>query len=802
MCTLTQDLRWTLRAFAKNPGYAAVAILTLALGIGATTAMWSVVQAVLLEPLPYADPSRLVRIWETTEEAENGNVNPLNFRDWQAQSDVFASLAAFTSTDRTVTLDGASERIRAARVTADYFQVLGAGAALGRTFAPADEDPGSEPVVVVSHGFWQRRLAASPDALDASLSVEGTLTRVIGVLPPGFHHPTAGRSDAPEIYVPLRIVPTWGRGGHWLQGLARLAPGVTLDAAQAQMSTIARRLAEEYPQSNAKRGVLLEPLHDSLVGGVEKALVLLFGAVVLVLLVAAANVANLLLSRAVTRRRELAIRRALGASRGRLFATLLSESLALALAGGGLGLLLTAWARDLVVALAGDSLPRGQEIGIDARVLLFALAVSLATGTVFALAPMGLASRMRVGESLRDNRQEVARGGSGSAVRGGLVIAQMALAVMLVTVASLFLRSFAAVLGIGSGVAADRVTAIEVALPSWRYDEGPRIGSFYRELLERLRVRPEIAAVGAVNNLPFKWHSLDGFRLEDRPEPPPGEGPSAYNQLVTPGYFEAMGMPLIEGRTFTDHDDAEAPQVIIINEAFAREFWPGESALGRRVTYNRVAREIVGVVGDVRRRGLAEGTPPDMFIPHLQEAWDGQMFLTVRSAGERTDPAIAAVRGTVREMDAEVPVGMVLDMEELVAESVAGARFRTWLLGLFAMVGLGLAAVGTYAVMAYTVSRRTREIGVRMALGARTGNVLELVLGRGLRLTVAGIVLGMGGAWMASRWLESLLFAISARDVWSFSGAVIVLAAVALLASLVPARRAARVDPTVALRCE
>lgn len=784
----------------------------MALGIGANAAIFSVINAVLLRPLPYGDPDRLVMIWETDEKTggATGGVSYPDFEDWRAQSGSFQRMAAVRTLEANVIGSGTPDRLRGAVVTSDFFRLLGVAPALGRAFLPEEDAPDRGRVVILSHGLWQSRFGGDPGVLGKTVRLEGDGLQgegylVIGVMPPGFRF----RRDA-EIWTPVGTDRSRQfRGMHSYAVVARLNPGVAPDRAQAEMTTIASRLERQYASSNAGRGARVRPLHEDIVGDVRPTLFMLLAAVGFILLIACANVANLLLVRANAREREVAIRSALGAGRVRLVRQFLIESLVLAFAGGTVGLTVAYAIVELVVPASAVPLPRVDELKLDASAFGYALLISLITGILFGLAPALQISKTDLQTSLKEGRALVGLGHS--RLRHLLVVSEVALAVLLVTGAGLLIRSFWRLQDVDPGFKPENVLTARIELPTTKYRDAdwPKVVNFYAELIRRLDALPGAASVGAAFS-----HSLDSgfttsFVVEGRTPPDPGTEPESNCRPVTPEYFQTMGVRLLEGRLFTERDDAGAPGVTIINEAMARQFFLGEDPVGRRFSISWPPQaflgvpgtyEVIGIVANERFAGLQARPEPAMYFAHRQFPFFG-MSLVIRTA---TDPSslAAAVRQTIWEMDRDLPVYDVGTMDELLAESVGEPRFRTLLLTLFAAVGLLLAAVGIYGVMAYSVSQRTREIGLRMAMGAGRGSVLRQVLGEGLRLTIAGLAIGLAGALALTRSLSSLLFGISPTDPATFAVVAVVLTGVALAGSYVPARRAALVDPMEALRYE
>jgi putative ABC transport system permease protein len=805
------DLRYALRALRTNPGFTLVAVLTLALGIGANTTIFSVVNGVLLRPLPYRAPERLVQVFESRSGAR-GTVSPPDYVDWREQSDVFDGLATLNTSSSFALSSGTgpAEQINAASVTPNFFSMLGVRPALGRDFVPAEGVAGQAQVALLGYGLWRRRFGGDAAILGSAVQLDGQSYQVVGVMPAGQEYPREA-----EIWVPLAFTErdlATQRGAHYLDVIGRLRPGATLEAAQSQMTTIAGRLAEVYPGTNRDAGAAVVPLRESMVGSVGPALKVLLGAVGLVLLIACTNVANLALARARRRERELSVRLALGAGRWRLVRGVLAESLLLSLAGGGVGVAVAAWGVPLLRALQPGNIPRLDEVRLDATVLAFALGVSLLSAVLFGLLPsLQLSSRAGLRESLSGEGRTLTAHRRARRARNGLVVAEMTLAVVLLAGAALLMRSFVSLVRVDPGFAPDRVFSFSLSLPDGRYGTPERAEAFYAELLDRLRAVPGVTSAGAVFGLPLSGFrfgistsELDGTRLSDEEQ----DRLSTQVRIVTPDYFRTLGVAVVQGRSFTDADRHGAPPAIIVNEAAARLIWPDADPLGHRLTIGtsfglgrgRVGGEVVGVVRNTRDFGLEAESRPMAFLPHRQVPV-GFMSVVLRTAGE-PGALSRAVSAQVAALDPEVPLFDVRTMDERLAGAVARPRFYLLLLGAFALVALALAAVGIYGVMSYTVGERRREIGVRVAMGARPGEVQALVVRQGMSVAAIGVTLGLAGSLAAARLLRSLLFGIGPADLPAFAAAVALLSAVAVLACYVPARRAARVDPMVALRYE
>jgi len=811
MQTLWQDLRYGARMLCKNPGFTLIAVLTLALGIGANTAIFSVVSAVLLRPLPYRDAGRIVAIQELGPQGDRRQVTSANFLDWRAQNTVFAHLAAIHSLQSNLANDGQAERIETAITSANFFEVFGAQPQAGRLFAPADEQAGHAPVVVLSHGLWQRRFGGAASAIGQQLILDGKSYTVIGVAPAGFQYPKKTELWFP----PLRLAPeanetfdvTQTRGFGYLSAVARLKPAVSLEQAKAEMETITARLRKQYPETNNNRFNRVVLLQTHLVGETSRLLWLLFGAVGCVLLIACANVANLLLARATTRRRELAVRAALGATRGRLLRQLLTESLSLALAGGLLGLLLAWWGVYVLTRLLPANFPRLGEIALDLPALGFALLASLATAIIFGLTPAWQSARIELQEALKDS----ARGSVGARrnrLRGALVTAEVALSLSLLVGAGLLFRSFLRLQAVNAGFDAEGVLTMRLAPSGTNFREDPQYIGFYQKVAEKIAAIPGVEAVGAINTPPLSnGGPTFEFRVEGQPEKPVDQWPGANYRNVTPDYFRAMKIPIAQGRSFTERDNGSAPPAVIINQAAAARDFAGQNPVGKRVTFGGRGRsgqpiwhEIVGVAANVRSLKLQDEAEPEIYTAARQDAW-AEMTFVIRASVEPASLA-TAVRQAAREVDPAQPVSDLRTMESVVVEAVTQPRFNLTLLGLFSGLALALSAAGIYGVTSYAVAQRAQEIGIRKALGAQNGDVLRLVIRQGMAAVLPGVVIGLVMALAATRVMKSLLFGVSATDPLTFAVIALLLMLVALLACWIPARRATRVDPMVALRCD
>ena len=810
--TFLQDARYGLRMLRRQPAFATVAVAALALGVGANTAIFSVVNAVLLRPFPFREQERIVGVWEAIGGHDRIEVSPGNFADWRRHAaDTFEQLAVLNFWSANLAGDGQPERLQGFQVSPSLFPMLGVEPALGRAFTNEEEQPGRDSVVVLSHSLWQRRFAGDPGVINRTLNINGRAYTVVGVMPPEFQ--IHQRADLWSPFAPDERTLS-NRLPHYLIVFGRLRAGVTPEQARASMRTLAENVAREHPQTNAGWSANVVPLRKQAVGDVETPLLLLLGAVGFVLLIACANVANLLLARAASRSKEIAIRAALGAGRLRIVRQLLTESVLLALAGGLLGLLLAAWGVDLLVAnLPADAdfmLPRAEQTGIDARVLAFTLAVSVLTGLVFGLAPALHAAKTDLGEGLKEGGRTSGAGAPGGRLRSALVVSEVALSVVLLVGAGLLVRSIVGLLRVDPGFDAGGVVTMRVALPRAKYADDAKITAFYDQVLARLRSLPGVESAGATSNLPLGGSNASTtFQIDGRPPLAPSEQPDVPYRVVSPDFFRTLRVPVTEGRAFEEADTATRPRAAVVSQLFAQRFFPGESAVGRRIRSGEGDGElytIVGVVGDVKHFGLSREPQATLYFTHKTDP-ERSMVLTVRAAGAGLAESLApAMRREVLAVDPDQPVFDVRTAREAVEQSVSLERSVAFLLSVFACVAMAMAAVGIFGVMSYAVTQRTQEIGLRMALGAQRRDILRLFLRHGLALALLGAAVGLAGAFALMRVLGSLisglLYGVSATDPVTYALVALALFAVALAACYLPARRATKVDPMEALRYE
>ena len=820
MDTLLQDIRFGIRSLARTPAFTVVAVVALALGIGANSAVFSMVNGVLLRPLPYGNADRAVMLWSAWPGYDRTWLSEPEVVDYRSQRQVFDIVAPFGLGNASLTGDGEPERVRAAFISAEVLPALGVAPTRGRNFTAEEDSPDTLAgrVAILSHALWRRRYNGDPAIVGRTIQVGLRSFTVVGVLPDEFRLPNDFVGEPVQLYTPIGLNPNPdpdSRGNHGLYAVARLAPGVTPVRAQAAMSAFVADMKRRYHEYGPEFALKVIPARQQVSGDVRPALLVMLGAVGLVLLIACANVANLQLARAESRHKELAIRAALGAGRGRLVRQMLVESLLLASAGAAIGLLLAALGLRALVAFSPPNVPRLEAIAVDGRVVAFTLGVAVLTSVVFGLIPALQASAGNAQETLKEGGRGTSAGLRRQRVRRTLVVAEVALAMVLVVGAGLLIKSFARLMGIDAGVRPERVLTMELSLPVAKYQQA-RSRAFFAQLEERVKALPGVTDAGFIRVLPFAEEIGDwGLLLVGRPAVNRGDNVVPVDwQVATSGYFRAMGIALRSGRYLEETDGTSSMPVLVISEKTAKTYWPNENPVGRQVRLggggpgpDTLLRTIVGVVADVKHKGLDAETKTQMYLPHAQfPSTDStfpinRMSLVVKATGNPMALA-PAVRGQIRELDPNVPVSRVRSMEQVLGASASVRQLNVMLLTVFALVALTLAAVGIYGVMAYTVSQRTKEIGVRMALGATAGEVRGLVLRQGLVLVAIGVVLGGFGARAVGGLLRSLLFGVTATDPLTFVAVIVVLSAVALLATYIPARRATRVDPMVALRYE
>lgn len=813
METLFQDLRYGVRMLLKQPGFTVVAVVALALGIGANTAIFSVVNAILLRPFNYKDSERLVQINHNYPKLDlKASVSASGYTHYREHSDSFEEVSAGTGWPVNLTDAGDPERLQGMAVTYTFFPTLGVEAARGRVFSAEEDQPGHNHVVVLTDGLWKRRFGGDLNLVGNTIRLNGENYTVIGIMPADFQF---GREtgQAPDLYSPVAFTPEQLNPNRWrnefLFTLARLKPNTTIAQAQAELDTIAANVREQYfgggdANDPSSWGLLVRSMREITVGEIRPALLMLLVAVAFVLLIACANVANLLLARAALRHKEIAIRSALGAARGRVIRQLLTESVLLSVIGGAIGLALAYWGIGALLSLNEAGIPRSNEIGIDARVLFFTIGVSLLTGVLFGLFPAWHTSKTDLHAVLKEG------GRSGSAqrsVRGLFVVVEVAAALVLLVGAGLLLKSFQKLQEVNPGFKPDHLLTMQIALPATRYKDPQQIDSFFQQALEKIKALPAIESAGVSTSLPMSGSGSSGsFSIEGRTVAPGEMSPWGNRWFAGTTYFQTMGIPVLKGRYFDDRDVRDAPQVAIIDETMERKFWANEDPIGKRISFQRdpqgnpIWREVVGVVGHVKQKGLEGESPVQYYVPHRQLPVSG-VFLVARTAAEPASLA-GAVRGSIQQIDRELPVFRVTTMERMVTDSMTQRRFAMTLLGIFAVVALILASVGLYGVMSYSVTHRTNEIGIRMALGAKVTDVLAMVVGQGMKLSLAGVGIGLVGALALTRVMRTLLFSVSATDPLTFVVVALLLAGVSLVACYVPARRATKVDPMEALRYE
>jgi putative ABC transport system permease protein len=819
MESILQDIRYGVRSLIKTPGFTAVAIVVLALAIGANTAIFTVVNAVLLRPLPYRNSDRLVMLWETNPRFQIGvdtlPVSPGDFMDWREQNSVFEYVSALGAGHLNLSGSGEPERISGASVSPNFFRLMGIEPKLGRAFQDDEEKPGANKVVVISYALWQRRFGGAEDIVGKPMTLDGESYTVVGVAPEGFQFPRAhelpyfvGVSSATELWRPITLTDEFiskKRANHQLSVIAKLKPGVTRDQAQAEMTALATRIEQSYPE-NQGIGAKVVPLSEQVVGNSRVALLVLMGAVGLVLLIACANVANLLLTRSSARQKEIAIRTALGATRGHVVRQLLIEALLLSLASAIAGTLLSLWGVKALLALSGQNLPRLNEVGVDLTVLGFTVGIALLTSLLFGLTPALSASKFNLVQSLKDGSRGLSGGQRARRVRGVLVIAEVALSLVLLIGAGLTIKSVAYLLKVDPGFKPARTLTMNIALLGSKYPAANQQINFFEEVSRRVGTLAGIESVGLISSAPLSGGVYaGGFSIEGREPASANEDLSADRRMISPEYFNALGIPLIKGRHFTDRDNQASTGVAIVSESLARRFLENDDPIGKRIKLGgrdstRPWLSIVGIAGDVRDTALESDARPCVYLPYPQ--FPALSMSLIARTGIDSKVLVPAIRGEVWAVDKDQPVTDIKTMDQYVSDSVSPRRANALLLAVFAALALVLASIGVYGVMAYSVTQRVHEIGIRMALGAQTSDVIKLIVGNGMTLVLAGVVIGIAGALALSRVLSSLLYGVSATDPITFALVSVMLISVALLASYIPARRATKVDPMIALRCE
>ncbi|HZE69970.1 MAG TPA: ABC transporter permease [Pyrinomonadaceae bacterium] len=802
MDTLIRDLRYATRSLLKRPGFTAIVVITLALGIGANAAVFSVINAVLLRPLPYREADRIVTLWQNDTKAgiPRNDVSPANFIDWSEQSKSFEAIAGIEPFGFSLLGEGEPERFPAWLVTSGFFEAGGVSAFRGRTFAADDYQPGKDHVLVIGHGLWQRRFGGDESLVGRKLTLNGQPYVVVGIMPPQFQLPPDREIWAPRV---LGETQRQLRGPTYWNVIARLKPGVTVRQAQVEMSGIAMRLAAQYPDTNGGMGATVVPLYDQMTGQAKSALWVLAGAVAFVLLIACANVANLLLVRGAERQREFAIRRALGAERSRLLRQTLTESLLLALAGGAGGVLLASWGVKLIPTLTSAKIPRLEQVTIDLKVLLFALGVSVLTSIIFGIVPAAQFWRHDLQSTLKEGGRGTATAPVRHKARSSLVVGEVAVALVLLTGAGLLVRSFITLLRVDPGFEKQNVLALQVFL-SRNYQKPDQLTGFFDQALEKIRNVPGVQSAAVVSSPPFINLEQDApFTIDGRPAPPSGSEPSAFYSEVSTDYLNTLSVPLLRGRFLTKFDKGDSPLVVVINQAMARRYFQNEDPLGKELAVlfaKTSTREIIGVIGNVLHKGLDAEPRPEMFVPY-QQSPSSQLTFVVKTTADGA-AMLPAIKSAIRGVNSNQTFAKTATMEELIGDSLKQRRFNLFLLGLFAMLALVLACIGIYGSISYSVRQRTNEIGVRLALGAQASDVLRLIIGHGLTLVLVGVAIGLAASFVLTRTIKSLLFGVSATDPLTFFVISLVLIGTALLAAWIPAWRATKVDPLIALRYE
>ncbi len=812
-------VRFAIRMLLKNPGVSLVAIITLAIGIGANTAIFSVVNGVLLRPLPYRDPERLVALWENVPTHGRWRASPANFFDWKNQNTVFEGMSAYGGSAMTLTGSGDPEQLQGTRVSAGYFDVVGVQPILGRPFVDEEYEVGKGQVVILGHSLWQRRFNADQSILSRSITLDGKSYQVVGVMSHGLYPmrpTTSGKVDfdqqQQDYWLPMSFTSQWAsaRGAHVLGVVARLKPGVTIEQASVDMTNIGARLEQQYPASNKGEGVIVNPFMNELVGNVRPAIITLMGAVGLVLLIACANIAGLLLAQHAARSKEIAIRAALGAGRLQLVKQFFVEGLLLSLIGSTLGIGLASIGVKLLIDFIPSDVPRMAQVGLDWRVLLFTLSLSLLTCLLFGLVPAWQASKTDLQKTLEQSGRTSGPGAVRLRFRQALVVVQVSLAVMLVIGAGLLVKSFWMLNRVDPGFQAQRVLALTITLPASKYSNPDTVAQFFTQLNDVISKLPGVESTSVAYDHPLQTNWVDGFEIEGRVKPTDTSSYSANFNPISPDYFKTVGVRVLKGRGFTEFDDKDHSGVMVVNESFVRHYFPNEDPIGKRIRASQPPRiwnnqrltsfEIVGVVNDVKSSGLRAATEPTYYLPTAQAPL-GDMTVLVRTSSEPTS-VIPALRQAVLSIDPNQPIANITSLDRVVSESLSGARLNMLLMGLFGVAAMLLASVGIYGLLSYTVTQRTQEMGIRIALGAQVTDVFKLVLKQGMTLALIGEGIGLIGAFALTRTIQKLLFGVTPTDATIFIAVTGILTTIALLACYLPARRATKVDPLVALRYE
>jgi len=817
MENLLQDLRFGFRSLIKNPAFSIVAIVALALGTGANTAIFSVVNAVLLRPLPYENPDRLVLVWGRNATSARDSLSVPDFQDYRDQNQVFEEVCAFAYDDFILGMADEPDHLEGLMTSANYFATLGVSIATGRAFQPDEDQPGAPRVAIISDGLWKRRFGADPNLVGQTISLNGGSFTVIGIASADFQSPVP--DENPQVWIPISFdggdrlrIPSSAspellrnRRGRFLKLAARLQPGVTPAQTQTDLDTIASRLQEQYKDTNTGVGVAVIPVRKHLLGNIQSALIILLASVGCVLLIACANVANLLLARGSSRQKEMTIRAALGAGRLRLIRQLLTESMLLSLVGGTLGLLVAYGGIRLLVSLNPPNIPRLTEINVDSRVLGFTYLIAIITGIVFGLAPALEASKPDLNETLKEGSRGSTGGIGRRRIRSMLVVSEVALTVLLLIAAGLMLKSFYSLQRVNAGFNPENTLTMLVNLPTLKYSDDKQIRMFYEQALERIKTLPGVKSAAAITSLPLTTTLIERLRftVEGHPPPSPSEVPRANIRRISDAYFDVMRIPLLDGRYFNERDREDSSPVVIINQTMATRYWAEEGSVGRRVvipSLGSAPREVVGVVADVKHSSLDTESGVEVYVPYLQKPF-GLMTLVVRTTSEPLRMT-NAVRATILSVDSNQPIYGIRTMQQVVNDSMSQSRLYSSLLGIFAGLAVVLAAVGIYGVMSYSVTQRTHEIGIRMALGAERGHILLMIVGKAMFLALIGTAIGVVAALVLTRAMETILYGVGVRDLFIFVIVPLVLALVALVSCYIPARRATRIDPMIALRYE